>query len=484
MPQKLLERPTHEMDSILDAIRRGAEIIDAEFNVRYVSEQCRRIYGNPANRKCYEYFMDRCEPCPKCSIVEARRVKAPIVTEKILPRRFNRIMQVTTIPFQVESGKWWFALISVDISNRKRAEETLRESEERLRSILDALPDMIVQVDPDMNIIWANKRALDMNPDALGQTCFKAYVDRDEPCEGCPCSRAIRTGNIEMSTMYQPITQGIEGSCYWEDIGVPLKDKRGDVTSVIEIARDVTERKRAEHAVHHYIEELKARNEELDAFSHTVAHDLKNLLGVLINCGYVLEQGHERMPREKILRYAQKILNNGQKMINIIDELMLLARVRTLDEVKTQPLHMERIVEDAIGRLEHLIKEYNANITFPKVLPKAVGYGPWVEEVWLNYLSNAIKYGGKPPCVELGATPGSNGIIRFWVKDNGPGFPPGDQSRLFHPFTQINQARIEGHGLGLSIVRRIVERLGGEVGVESRQGKGSTFFFTLKNSKG
>ncbi len=112
----------------------------------------------------------------------------------------------------------------------------------------------------------------------------------------------------------------------------------------------------------------------------------------------------------------------------------------------------------------------------------ALGYAPWVEEVWVNYLSNAIKYGGRggePPRMELGAEAQADGMIRFWVHDNGAGITPEDQARLFTPFTRLDQVRAAGHGLGLSIVRRIADKLGGHVSVDSQIGEGSTFSFTL-----
>jgi signal transduction histidine kinase len=105
-----------------------------------------------------------------------------------------------------------------------------------------------------------------------------------------------------------------------------------------------------------------------------------------------------------------------------------------------------------------------------------------VEEVWVNYISNAIKYGGasgQTPRVELGATPLDAGFVRFWVRDNGRGLSPADQARLFTQFERLNQARATGHGLGLSIVKRIVEKLGGQVAVSSTIGAGSEFSFTL-----
>jgi signal transduction histidine kinase len=109
----------------------------------------------------------------------------------------------------------------------------------------------------------------------------------------------------------------------------------------------------------------------------------------------------------------------------------------------------------------------------------ALGYAPWVEAAWVNYLSNAVRYGGTPPHIELGCTRQADGMIRFWVRDGGPGISPEQQVRLFQPFEQVNKIRAKGHGLGLSIVRRIIEKLGGKVGVESAVGQGSTFWFTL-----
>ena len=91
----------------------------------------------------------------------------------------------------------------------------------------------------------------------------------------------------------------------------------------------------------------------------------------------------------------------------------------------------------------------------------AIGYGPWVEEVWANLITNALKYSGLSLCVELGATRPGDGMIRFWTRDNDPGLSPKAKAGLFTPFTQLRHAHGAGHGLGLSIVLRIVEKLGG-----------------------
>ncbi len=280
------------------------------------------------------------------------------------------------------------------------------------------------------------------------------------------------------------IVKDVEGG--YLDLLPPVIDR------VIYQHRLAEEKQQADEALRQYAAELKARNEELDAFAHTVAHDLKNPLNNVINSADLLTRGDTTMLNEERQECLQTMVRSALKMSNIIDELLLLAGVRRT-QVEVRPLDMADIVTEAQLRLIHLIGDTRAEIILQDMSawPVARGYGPWVEEVWVNYLSNALKYGGQPPRVELGANPLSTsltnegeeegGMVRFWVRDNGQGLTPEDQARLFTPFTRLDQARAKGHGLGLSIVRRIVEKLGGRVGIESAgvPGQGSTFFFTL-----
>lgn len=229
-----------------------------------------------------------------------------------------------------------------------------------------------------------------------------------------------------------------------------------------------------------YALELKQRNEELDAFAHTVAHDLKNPLGLIITgMGYLRD---EDLPKDQASELIQMICHSADKMKEIVESLLLLARVRQ-QEVTTKPLDMGTIVSEVLAQSNRKIEELQADIILPQTWPVALGYAPWIEQVWTNYLSNALKYGGQPPQVELGAIvlEDDRPTVRFWVRDNGNGLAPEDQARLFVPFSRLHSS-IQGHGLGLTIAQRIVQKLGGHVGVESQVGHGSTFFFTLPQS--
>jgi PAS domain S-box-containing protein len=297
--------------------------------------------------------------------------------------------------------------------------------------------------------------------------------------------------------MWQTIAEGREwrgefsnrkkdGEIYWEFASISaVRDGAGRVTHYVKVAEDITKRRRAEQALQQYARELEARNAELDAFAHTVAHDLKNPLSLVAGYAQMLQRAWQTLPSEQVDRYLHTIGRNARRMDNIIDELLLLAGVRK-QEVEFVPLDVAGIVAEAQNRLTDLIDEYQAELSVPGTWPVALGHGPWVEEVWVNYLSNGIKYGGRPPRLELGAIDDEQGMVRFWVRDNGAGLTPKQQARLFVPFTQMAQVRVGGHGLGLSIVQRIVEKLGGQVGVESEgvEGQGSLFFFTLPAAEG
>jgi PAS domain S-box-containing protein len=245
---------------------------------------------------------------------------------------------------------------------------------------------------------------------------------------------------------------------------------------------ELVERKRAEAALRQSMIELQARNEDLDAFAHTVAHDLQNPLSTLIGFANALESDYGTLAANDMRTYLRTIGQTGRKMSNIVRELLLLAGVRKTD-VARRPLDMALVVSEARERLAYEIREYQAQVHIPVLWPRAIGYAPWIEEVWVNYISNALKYGGKPPQLELGSTVLGDGRVRFWVRDNGRGLTPEEQASLFTPFTRVSQARVTGHGLGLSIVKRIVEKLDGEVAVDSEVGKGSTFSFTLPAAK-
>ena len=357
---------------------------------------------------------------------------------------------------------------------RSRVQDALRESRERYRLLAENSTDMISQQTPDGIYRYVSPACGQLLgykiEEMVGHSIYeffhpedlKAIQELNEIVQEWPATstityRARRKDNdyIWLETMnkivYDPETN------------------RPD--EVIAVSRDVTERKQL-------VEALQNQNKELDAFAHTVAHDLKNPLGAVIGYAQLLSMTLAKMDLERVLQILQRLTKTGEQMVSIVESLLLLAGVRK-GEAEMTPLDMADIMARTEGRLALMIEEYQAQIVQPETWPVAIGYAPWVEEIWANYLSNGLKYGGRPPYLELGYTDQSNGMIRFWIRDNGPGLTPEEQAHLFTEFTRLSEIEVGGHGLGLSIVRRIIDKLGGQVGVESEVGRGSVFYFTL-----
>lgn len=237
------------------------------------------------------------------------------------------------------------------------------------------------------------------------------------------------------------------------------------------------QKRQADEMLRCYAAELEARNRELDAFAHTVAHDLRNPISVILGFTEILLDNERVQTDPEIGQVLKLIAAKAQHMADIIEALMLLASVRQ-EEVILTPVDMRIVVEKVLDHLAFTLKQAGADVSVPSDWPVAVGYAPWIGEVWANYITNAVKYGGTPPRIELGSDILPDGRVRFWVRDNGKGIPPEKLARLFIPFTRLDRTK-EGHGLGLSIVRRIMERMNGETFVESVVGEGSTFGFIL-----
>jgi signal transduction histidine kinase len=257
----------------------------------------------------------------------------------------------------------------------------------------------------------------------------------------------------------------------------------------IALEQEIQERIQAQRALQSANEQLQkeiAIREQLigdlNAFARMVAHDLKAPLQNQAILTHILDIKLRAINTpEEILQLNDQLQRIVQKQAEIIQELLTLASLRS-QEVVLVPLDMGKVIQEVLNRLNFVIEDHAAQISIPNYWPVALGYAPWVEEVWANYLTNAIKYGGSPPIVQLGAFVEGDGFVRFWIQDNGDGISPEDQAKLFQDFSRVNHGRVEGHGLGLSIVARIIEKLGGKVGVDSRgrPGEGSRFWFTLR----
>lgn len=342
-------------------------------------------------------------------------------------------------------------------------------------SIMPVARDRLVDMMPEgVFVLDAKDQVIDMNPSA--QQLLAAGERRIEMTVGelpkGPLWQKVSKMGLDGKVAQQEMVVGEGGNARHLDIHVsPLFADNGRFSGRLFMVRDITHTKQLEAA-------LKRKNKELKAFTRIVAHDLKSPLGVILGYSEMLHSDKVLSRNPSHYNMLQRIGETSQKMAEIIDNLLMLAYVEQQD-IEVEPLSMGKIVEQALFRNSQLIETKMAEIVLPESWPEAVGQAVWVEEVWANYISNGLKYGGKRPLLVLGADVQADGMIRFWVKDNGQGIPESEQHRLFKEFSRLGDGHIAGHGLGLSIVKQIITRLNGEVGVESQEGQGTRFYFTL-----
>jgi PAS domain S-box-containing protein len=288
--EEVVQEKERFLKAVFDAIQDGISVLDCDLNVVLANAWMEKMFGIQAplaGKKCYEVFLKRQSPCPGCpplSAMATDRVQSQIFP---YPSPMNPRQWIDLVAFPLKNqGGQLIGIIEYmrDITQRRQVEEALQESEAQKRAILDASIDMIRYVDKDMRIIWANKtttRELDATPENVaGRACYELFIGRDAPCEGCPTLRALETGHIEHAVMHKPKTGQRWGESYWDCYAVPLQNEAGEIIRLIQVARDVTEQKRAE-------KELKKRHHELEAINGVLLQLTKE--DTLIGMGRILQ---------------------------------------------------------------------------------------------------------------------------------------------------------------------------------------------------
>ena len=332
--------------------------------------------------------------------------------------------------------------------------------------IIAGLHSAVIVLDPQRRIVTMNPAALGLAETALLLSIGKA-VQVIFPATANMFNRY--NGHDEITEVVTVSSMGTQR--YFEGRLYPLDAAGKRPVGHLLWLEDITQRKATESER----EQLIA---DLNAYAHTVAHDLKNPIAIIAGYTDMILDPEQPLSDSERLEALAQVRRTSFKMRAIIDELLLLSSVRTQSTVVITPLDMEQIVKEALHRMEQFLKDSGAKVTVQTEWPVALGYAAWIEEVWVNLLSNAIKYGGTPPEIEIRAET-KNEHVHFSIQDNGHGLTVDEQSKLFREFSRLSERDAEGHGIGLSIVSRIIEKLDGEVGVNSEIGKGSTFYFVL-----
>ena len=366
-----------------------------------------------------------------------------------------------------------------EITEQMEAERALQAEQNRLRHILDSLPVGISVIDPNGRPIIMNRVINDFirddpqtSPDKIDYEEVVAYLPGSEiPLKATewPVTQALRKGervNGEEIELKRKDGSIISILCF----AVPIKDEDGNIGG-IEAFVDITNQKKAERALAH-------SNEELQQFAYVASHDLQEPLRMVISYLSLLKKRYRDQLDGQAKDYIDYAVDGGKRMKALIDDLLQYSRVET--KVKPSgPVDMNEVASRTLMNLELPIKETGAEIIVEN-LPTVRGDRMQLGQVLQNLVSNAIKFRGEArPEVRIGCSLDHEKWV-FSVKDNGIGLDMDYASRIFQMFQRLHSNdRYEGTGVGLAIVKKIVERHGGMVWVESQLGKGATFFFSI-----
>lgn len=382
--------------------------------------------------------------------------------------------------------------INRDITARKLAEEQLSESEARFRTLVQQVRDYaIFGLDPQGHVTSWNIGAERLNgysTDEIVGKHFAIFFPPQDVAAGKPVQE-LRRAALEGRYEEEGKRVRKDGSQYWADVVVTaLRDPNGNLRGFSKVLRDSTARKLAEEEIHNLnreleqrVNELAAVNQELEAFSYSVSHDLRAPLRGIAGFSQALMEDYASVLDDEGKDYCRRINAATQRMTQLIDDMLALARVTRSEMSRESSVDLSGTVRSIAAQLQASQPERHVEFVIQDGL--LVDADPRLLRVALeNLVGNAWKFTSKVPAarIEFGAAIKSNGKPAYFVKDNGAGFDMAFSGKLFGPFQRLHSAtEFPGTGIGLATVQRIIRRHGGQVWATSSVGQGAAFYFTL-----
>jgi PAS domain S-box-containing protein len=382
--------------------------------------------------------------------------------------------------------------VSTDITKRKRAQEALRETEHRLRTILDTLPVAIFLSDKDGNVIFTNPAverfwgiSTHVTRDQYGQ--YKGtWVATGKPVEPeqWALAQTLVSGKPFTNDLVE-LTDSQGKKRIIHNFAIPIHDDGGKISGAVVVTEDITERyaaqeqiRLAKEAAEHSARDLARSNQDLEQFAYVSSHDLQEPLRMVSAFMQLLEQRYKDKLDAEGAKYVHYAVDGAKRMQSLINDLLAYSRVGTKGG-EPEPVDCRQVLEQAMANLKVSLEESNAKVTHGP-LPIVNADQRQLSQLFQNLLGNAIKFRSDRP-LEIHVQARRDGD--FWVfgvSDNGIGMEEQHRERIFVIFQRLHpKEKYPGTGIGLAICKKIVERHGGQIWVQSQPGKGSTFYFKL-----
>jgi len=374
----------------------------------------------------------------------------------------------------------------------------LSDSELRYRRLFETARDGILIVDPE------TRKIIDVNPflagflgytawEFIGKELFEIGLLRDEAASQAAFRELLATGYIRYENLPLETKDGRHAEVEFVS-NLYLEGKRQIIQCNV---RDITERKKMERALRaaeealarHAAEleetvnlrtaELRTSNRQLETFAHSIAHDLRAPLRTMQGFSQLLLQDHAENLNEQGRDFTRFIDTAAQTMDRLLADLLAFSQI-SQQKIELGPVSPGVVVQDALADCDAEILARKARITSAARWPTVMAHPAILRQVLVHLIGNAVKFvAGKAPQVRLGAEERPGGMVRLWVEDNGIGIPAEYHQRIFQVFQRLHTTAYAGTGIGLAIVEKGVERMGGRVGVDSTPGVGSKFWIEL-----
>jgi PAS domain S-box-containing protein len=406
--------------------------------------------------------------------------------------------------------------VATNVTERKRMEEVLHNSEERYKRLARMSPDIIFTVDPDGMFTFLSEAVRDLGyePEELVGKHFSTIMPPDEVeavsrsgvlprytggrAHGVDAPKLFderrvgerKTKNLEISLLTKDaerqsrdssepvsgrrVVEVTTSGLYTEDADTKEKTFLG----TIGVLRDITARKRAEKEFEKTMEELGRSNAELEQFAYVASHDLKEPLAVILGYLQQIKRHSGGTLEEKVEGFVDRAMEGTVRLESLINGLLVYSRIGAGGE-ELKPTDCSDIIKWVLGDLKTAVDESDGEVAHSK-LPTVMADPTQLGQLFQNLIGNAVKFhGDTPPKVHISAV-AKGREWQFSVRDNGIGINPKDINHIFDIFRRMHDRKTyPGTGIGLSICKKIVERHGGRIWVESEPGKGSTFHFTI-----
>lgn len=371
------------------------------------------------------------------------------------------------------------SLVVTDLSERKRAEQAQQESAAAFRLLADLVPQMVWMCQADGLNIYFNQRWVDYTGLTLEESYGHGWSTPFHPDDKQPASnawnQAVATG---CEYRIESRLRAVDGSFHWFLIkGMPQRDAKGTVVKWFGTCTDIESLKQLETALTKRAEELERSNQDLQQFAYVASHDLQEPLRMIASYVELLARRYQGQIDEKADKFIHYIVDGAVRMQTLIDDLLTFSRVTTKAKAFTLT-SAETLLAEALSNLQKSITDKEAFVThapLPDVWVDAMQF----EQVLLNLIGNALKFCTDKPKVHVQAEQRGRDWV-FSVRDNGIGIAPEHRERLFVLFQRLHtREHYPGTGIGLAVSKKVIERHGGRIWVESEPGKGSTFYFTI-----